>query len=90
MRRAGCCPHLLCNPPLCWSLLPRTKADWLHVAATQSSADSSALSHGSKRAPAGPALLGCLAKWHGVATGRVLTASEQAHVASAIGRWLNM
>ena len=33
---------------------------------------------------------GCLAKWHGIPTGRVLTADEQAHVVSAIERWLDM
>jgi hypothetical protein len=33
---------------------------------------------------------GCLAKWHGIPTGRVLTAVEQDHVLSAIERWLDM
>jgi hypothetical protein len=33
---------------------------------------------------------GCLAKWHGIPTGRVLTAAEQDHVVSAIERWLDM
>jgi hypothetical protein len=31
---------------------------------------------------------GCLAKWHGIAAGRPLTADEQAHVVAAIERWL--
>src|SRR6478735_4122286 len=31
---------------------------------------------------------GCLAKWHGIPAGRPLTAEEQAHAVSAIGRWL--
>jgi hypothetical protein len=30
----------------------------------------------------------CLAKWHGIPAGRELTADEQAHVVSAIARWL--
>ena len=30
----------------------------------------------------------CLAKWHGVAAGRPLSDGEQAHVVSAIERWL--
>jgi len=30
----------------------------------------------------------CLAKWHGVAAGRPLSDEEQAHVVSAIERWL--
>jgi hypothetical protein len=30
----------------------------------------------------------CLAKWHAIAAGRVLTAEEQDHVVRAIGRWL--
>lgn len=30
----------------------------------------------------------CLAKWHGIARGRPLTAEEQAHAVSAIARWL--
>ena len=30
----------------------------------------------------------CLAKWHGIAAGRPLSAEEQAHAVSAIGRWL--
>ena len=33
---------------------------------------------------------GCLAKWHGIPAGRVLTVNEQAHVVSAIERWLDM
>jgi predicted Fe-S protein YdhL (DUF1289 family) len=33
---------------------------------------------------------GCLAKWHGIPAGRVLTADEQEHVVSAIERWLDM
>ena len=32
---------------------------------------------------------GCLAKWHGIPAGRVLTADEQKHVVSAIERWLD-
>lgn len=32
---------------------------------------------------------GCLAKWHGIAGGRVLTTLEQAHVVAAIARWLD-
>ena len=31
---------------------------------------------------------GCLAKWHRIESGRELTADEQAHVLSAIERWL--
>lgn len=31
---------------------------------------------------------GCLAKWHGIVPGRALDAREQAHVVSAIERWL--
>lgn len=31
---------------------------------------------------------GCLAKWHHIEKGRELTADEQAHVVSAIERWL--
>jgi predicted Fe-S protein YdhL (DUF1289 family) len=31
---------------------------------------------------------GCLAKWHGVAAGRELTAEEQAYVVGVIERWL--
>jgi hypothetical protein len=31
---------------------------------------------------------GCLAKWHGIAAGRALTAEEQAHAVAAIARWL--
>jgi hypothetical protein len=31
---------------------------------------------------------GCLAKWHGIATGHLLTADEQAYVIAAIARWL--
>ena len=30
----------------------------------------------------------CLAKWHGIGAGRPLTDDEQAHVVSAIERWL--
>jgi hypothetical protein len=30
----------------------------------------------------------CLAKWHGIAAGRPLSAEEQAHAVAAIGRWL--
>ncbi|MDZ4690289.1 DUF4186 domain-containing protein [Terricaulis sp.] len=30
----------------------------------------------------------CLAKWHGIAAGSPLSASEQAHVLKAIERWL--
>jgi len=30
----------------------------------------------------------CLAKWHGIPRGRPLSAEEQAHAVSAIGRWL--
>ncbi len=30
----------------------------------------------------------CLAKWHGIAAGRPLTADEQAHAVAAIARWL--
>jgi Domain of unknown function (DUF4186) len=30
----------------------------------------------------------CLAKWHGIAAGRTLSEDEQAHVVSAIERWL--
>ena len=33
---------------------------------------------------------GCLAKWHGIPAGRVLTVDEQEHVVSAIERWLDM
>jgi len=33
---------------------------------------------------------GCLSKWHGIPTGRPLTADEQGHVLAAIGRWLDM
>jgi predicted Fe-S protein YdhL (DUF1289 family) len=33
---------------------------------------------------------GCLAKWHGIGAGHALTASEQAHVLTAIARWLEM
>src|SRR4051794_23628986 len=33
---------------------------------------------------------GCLAKWHNILAGRVLTLDEQAHVISAIERWLYM
>lgn len=31
---------------------------------------------------------GCLAKWHGIAPGRALSADEQAHAVAAIERWL--
>jgi hypothetical protein len=31
---------------------------------------------------------GCLAKWHGIPTGRSLDPDEQRYVISAIGRWL--
>ncbi len=31
---------------------------------------------------------GCLAKWHAIERGRILTAEEQTHVVAAIGRWL--
>jgi len=30
----------------------------------------------------------CLAKWHGIPTGRALSDREQRHVVGAIGRWL--
>jgi hypothetical protein len=30
----------------------------------------------------------CLAKWHGIASGRPLSADEQAHAVAAIARWL--
>jgi predicted Fe-S protein YdhL (DUF1289 family) len=33
---------------------------------------------------------GCLAKWHGIPAGRVLTADEQEHVVAAVERWLDM
>jgi hypothetical protein len=33
---------------------------------------------------------GCLAKWHGIPAGRVLTVDEQEHVVSAVERWLDM
>jgi hypothetical protein len=32
---------------------------------------------------------GCLAKWHRIEQGRVLTADEQAHAVAVIGRWLS-
>jgi predicted Fe-S protein YdhL (DUF1289 family) len=32
---------------------------------------------------------GCLAKWHRIAAGRLLTPDEQAHVVAAIARWLD-
>ena len=32
---------------------------------------------------------GCLAKWHGIASFRELTSSEQAHVVATIARWLD-
>jgi hypothetical protein len=31
---------------------------------------------------------GCLAKWHGIASGRPLAASEKAHVLAVLERWL--
>jgi hypothetical protein len=31
----------------------------------------------------------CLAKWHGIPAGRVLSDEEQAHVLAAIARWLS-
>lgn len=31
---------------------------------------------------------GCLAKWHGIAAGRALTAEEEAHAVAAILRWV--
>jgi predicted Fe-S protein YdhL (DUF1289 family) len=31
---------------------------------------------------------GCLAKWHGIAAGRVLDDAERQHVVDAIARWL--
>jgi hypothetical protein len=31
---------------------------------------------------------GCLAKWHGIPKGQVLTEAEQRHVVEAIARWL--
>ena len=33
---------------------------------------------------------GCLAKWHGIAKGRVLDEGEQGHVVATIARWLEM
>ena len=30
----------------------------------------------------------CLAKWHGIAAGRALTADENAHIVTVIERWL--
>jgi hypothetical protein len=30
----------------------------------------------------------CLAKWHGIPAGQVLSEAEQKHVVEAIGRWL--
>ena len=30
----------------------------------------------------------CLQKWHGIAAGRALSASEQAHLVAAIEKWL--
>ena len=32
---------------------------------------------------------GCLAKWHRIEAGRVLTAEEQDHAVAAIARWLD-
>ena len=32
---------------------------------------------------------GCLAKWHRIEAGRELTVEEQAHVVTAIARWLD-
>jgi hypothetical protein len=32
----------------------------------------------------------CLAKWHGIPLGRVLSAEEQTHVVSVIARWLDL
>jgi len=32
---------------------------------------------------------GCLAKWHGIAAGRALSAEEQAHAVAAIARWID-
>ena len=31
----------------------------------------------------------CLAKWHGIPAGRVLSENEQRHILAAIGRWLD-
>jgi hypothetical protein len=31
----------------------------------------------------------CLAKWHGIPAGHVLSIDERAHVVAAIGRWLS-
>jgi hypothetical protein len=31
---------------------------------------------------------GCLARWHGIPAGRVLTSGERQHVVAAIGHWL--
>lgn len=33
---------------------------------------------------------GCLAKWHGIPAGQVLTVDEEEHVVSAVERWLDM
>ena len=33
---------------------------------------------------------GCLAKWHCIPAGRVLTLDEQEHIVSAVERWLDM
>ena len=33
---------------------------------------------------------GCLAKWHGIPSGRPLEPAEQAHAVAAIGRWLGV
>jgi predicted Fe-S protein YdhL (DUF1289 family) len=33
---------------------------------------------------------GCLAKWHDIPAGRVMTVDEQEHVVSAIEKWLDM
>lgn len=32
---------------------------------------------------------GCLAKWHGIPSGRALTEDERAHVVAVIARWLD-
>lgn len=33
---------------------------------------------------------GCLAKWHGIERGRMLTDAERQHVVAAIARWIDM
>jgi hypothetical protein len=33
---------------------------------------------------------GCLAKWHGIRSGRPLEPAEQGHAVAAIGRWLRV